>query len=215
MTDRLNLAVALLLREVEHTIDGRRGRDRKIVVVEAVESILGRQRVGAVRDGVPLVLLTLEVPLLVPVERGGEVDVVEEVERGRDRDRVLHAVAHVFERSFREDFVLGGLHRVGQLTRILHRDLLVPAILSDLLLALERIDARDIEDHRRQRYGDRLVLRVLRDGHVCREREGGTSPILRVGDRRVGLRREHVVEVRCRVLAVTARGEVYRRAVLF
>ena len=210
MADGLNLSVALLLREVEHTIDGCRGRGRERVVVQAVETILGSQRVGLVRDGVPLILLTLEIPLLVVVERGREVDVVQDVERSRDGYRMFHAVLHVVERLARENLILGGGYRVGQLTRVLHRNLLIPAVLAHLLLAFEGVDARHIEDHRRQRNRDTLVLRVLRNGHVCREREGGTGPILRERNRRVGLRRENIVQVGGRVLVVAARGEVYR-----
>ena len=123
---------------------------------------------------------------------------------------MLDAVLHVLERLFREDLRLGGGDRVGHLARILHRDLLVPAVLAGLLLALEGVESRDVEDHRGQRHRDRLVLRVLRDGHVCREREGGSAPALRVGDRRVGLRRKDVVDVGGRVAVVAAGGEVHR-----
>ena len=109
---------------------------------------------------------------------------------------MLDAVFHVFKRLLGEDLRFGGGHRVGHLTRVLHRDLLVPAVLALLLLAFEGVEARDVEDHRGERDGDGLVLRVLRDGHVRRQREGRSGPVLRVGDRRVGLRREDVVEVR-------------------
>ena len=210
MADRLDLAVAALLREVVHAVDRRGGRDAEVVVVEAVETVVRGQRVGLVRDGVPLVFDLLEVPLFVVVDRRRKVDVVEEVERRRDGDRVLDAVLHVFERLLREDFRLGGGHRVGHLARVLHRDLLVPAVLAGLLLAFEGVEARDVEHHRRQRHRDRLVLRVLRDGHVRRERERRAGPVLRVGDRRVGLRGEDVVEVGGRIAAVTAGGEVHR-----
>ena len=210
MADRLDLAVAALLREVIHAVDRRGGRDAEVVVVEAVETVVRGQCVGLVRDGVPLVFDLLEVPLFVVVDRRRKVDVVEEVERRRDGDRVLDAVLHVFERLLREDFRLGGGHRVGHLARVLHRDLLVPAVLAGLLLAFEGVEARDVEHHRRQRHRDRLVLRVLRDGHVRRERERRAGPVLRVGDRRVGLRGEDVVEVGGRIAAVTAGGEVHR-----
>ena len=210
MADGLDLAVAALLREVEHAVDRRRGRDAEIVVVQAVEPVVRRQRVGLVRHGVPLVLHLLEVPLLRIVGRRRDVDVVEEVERRRDRDRVLDAVLHVFERLLREDLRFGGRHRVGHLARVLHRDLLVPAVLARLLLALERVEARNVEDHRRQRHRNGLVLGVLRDGHVGRQRERRARPALRVGDRGVGLGGQNVVEVRRRILAVTARREVHR-----
>ena len=210
MADGLDLAVALLLREVVHAVDGRRGRDAHAVVVEPVEAVLVGHRVDLVGHRVPFVLDLLEEPLLVVVERRREVDVVEDVERRRDRNRVFDAVLHVLERLFGEDLALGRGHRVGHLARVLHRDLLVPAVLARLLLALEGVDARDVEDHRREGQRDRLVRGVLRDGHVGRQREGGAGPALRVGDRRVGLRRENVVERVGRVAVVAARGEVHR-----
>ena len=124
---------------------------------------------------------------------------------------MFDAVLHVVERLLREYFVLGGAHRVGHFTRVLHRNLLVPAVLAGFLLAFEGVEARDVEDQRGQGYRNGLVLRVLRNGHVRRERERCACPVLRIGDRRVGLRGENVVEVGCRILAVTAGGEVHRR----
>ena len=123
---------------------------------------------------------------------------------------MLDAVLHVVERLLREDLVFGRGHRVGHLARILHRDLFVPPLLAHAFLAFEGVETRDVEDHGRQRHREALVLRVLRDGHVRREREGCARPVLRVGDRRVGLRREDVVEVGRRIFAVTAGREVYR-----
>ena len=114
------------------------------------------------------------------------------------------------ERLLGEDFRFGGGHRVGHLARVLHRDFLVPALLARALLAFEGVEARDVENHRGQRDRDGLVLRVLRDGHVGREREGGSGPVLRVGDRRVGLRRENVVDIGGRIAVVAAGGEVHR-----
>jgi hypothetical protein len=76
VADRLDLAVAALLREVVHAVDRRGGRNAEVVVVEAVETVVRRQRVGLVGDGVPLELDLLEIPLLVVVDRRREVDVV-------------------------------------------------------------------------------------------------------------------------------------------
>ena len=76
MADRLDLAVAALLREVVHAVDRRGGRNAEVVVVEAVETVVRWQRVGLVGDGVPLELDLLEIPLLVVVDRRREVDVV-------------------------------------------------------------------------------------------------------------------------------------------
>ena len=211
MADRLNLAVAAFFGEVVHAVHGRRCRDAEVVVVQTVEAVLRRQRIDAVGDGIPFQLDLFEIPLLVVVGRRRDVDVVEEVERRRNRDVVFDAVLHVVERLLREYFVLGGAHRVGHFTRVLHRNLLVPAVFAGFLLAFEGVEARDVEDQRGQGYRNGLVLRVLRNGHVRRERERRAGPVLRIGDRRVGLRGENVVEVGRRILAVTAGGEVHRR----
>ena len=208
MPDRLYLAGLFL--ELIHAVERRRGAHRGGVVVEPVESVFGIEVAHFVGHGTPFALLLLEIPLLGIVERRRDVDVVEEVERGRDGYRVLDAVAHVFERLLGEDLRFGGGHRVGHLTRVLHRNLLVPPCLALRLAPFEGVEARDVEDDVGQRHRDRGVLRVLRHGHVHRERERGSRPVLRVGDRRVGLRLENVIDRRGRVFGVTARGEVDR-----
>ena len=65
MTDGLNLTVALLLREVVHAVDGRRGRNAHLIIIQAVESIVGRQRIDLVQHGIPLEIDLLEIPFSV------------------------------------------------------------------------------------------------------------------------------------------------------
>ena len=97
---------------------------------------------------IPLLADLLKVPALGIVERGADVDIVEERQRCRDGYRMLDTVLHLFERLLRENLRLGGVHRVGHLHRIAHLNLLVPACLAHRLLALEGVEARNVEGNR-------------------------------------------------------------------
>ncbi len=210
MPYRLQLEFLVLILHLPHSVDVGRERQRGGVVVEAVESVLGIERLHLVGLGVPSPIGLLEVPAFGVVDRRGDVEVVEHVERRLHGYAVLHAVAHVVERLPREDVLLRGVHRVGDLARVAHRDLFIPAVLAQFHRAFEGEELRYVERYVGQRDRYRLRLRVLRHGHVHREREGRARPVLRVRYRRVGLRREHVVEVGRRIFAVTARRQVHR-----
>ena len=79
------------------------------------------------------------------VEGGVDVEVVEQGEVGIDRNVVLETVSPVFDEVRLEQFVLFCLDRVGEAACVAYGNLLVPALVANDMLALERIEPADAD----------------------------------------------------------------------
>ena len=79
---------------------------------------------------------------------------------------MLDTVLHLFECLLCEDLILLRAHGVGHLHRVAHLNLLVPACLTHSLLALEGVEARNVERNRRRCNREGFIARVLRYRHV-------------------------------------------------
>ena len=82
-----------------------------------------------------------------------------------------HTVAPVLNQIRLKQFVLLCKDAVAQLTRIAHGDFLIPALLADHLLPLERVKARQRDIQTRQGYVHRRVLHILRKVEVSGKRQ--------------------------------------------
>ena len=141
------------------------------------------------------------------VERGIDVQIVEERERAADRYLVLHAVLPVLDEVGVQQLFLFRRDGVGEMTRVAHGNLLIPALLACHVLALERIEARDgnVQVGHGERHGG--IAHVLSQVERRRQRQADArerrAPAHR---RRARLRVVHRREV---VALVAARGEVH------
>ena len=149
------------------SVEGGVGREGHVPIEEVVEPV---DRVGALaaRGGVPRFALAREVGAPAEVERGRDVDVLEELEGGFDGDAVLHAVAP-FEQRGVEELRLGGGERIGHLAGVGEGDFLIPALFAHGFAAAQRIEAGHGERHVGQGDGEGGVAHVLR--HVGRGRK--------------------------------------------
>jgi len=112
----------------------------EVVVKHAVESINGVARhflIGLV----PTLDYLVGVPTFGIVERWSDVDVFQKVERSRDGHRMLHAVFPILEQRRMQQFVFFRGDGVGQGSRVVHADFLIPSLLAHRMLTLERIEA--------------------------------------------------------------------------
>ena len=75
------------------------------------------------------------------VERGRNVNVFENTERGTDGNLMTHTVPPVLDKAALEQQILLRIDTVGKVTRIAHGNLLIPALLTHHLLTLEGIEA--------------------------------------------------------------------------
>ena len=136
---------------------------RDIPVIDVVEA---RHRVGHLLLVllVPVLLRPSEEHTVCEVETGGDIHIAQSREGGLDGDAVLDAVLPVLGQTGVQDPVF--LHVVDlvlEVTRILHRDLLIPPGRSRRLLPFEGIELGDVDGKRRQFHTERRVAHVLRD----------------------------------------------------
>ncbi len=186
-------------------------RERHAPVVDVVEAV---HRVG----NFPLVLLIPRPHNLVGVhsvgqsERGSDVKVVERGEGSAYRYGVLHTVAPVTRQTGTHQFVLLSRYAVAQLSRVRHRNLLIPLLRSRHLLALERVETAYGDVYIRKSEVDGRVAHVLAHVHGGAQRHAdarkGVGHAHRRGSRglRVALRIVHTRQV---VALITACGEVH------
>ena len=66
--------------------------------------------------GIPVASHFVGVHTVGEVDRGGDIDIVEGVEGGRDGHTVTHTVAPVLDEAFLEKFVLLGSKRILELS---------------------------------------------------------------------------------------------------
>ena len=148
----------------EHTIQLGGGRDAEVPVVDVVEAI----------DGVGHLLLFLCIPVahdfcgvhaVGKVERGVDVQIVEQREVAADGDVVLHTVAPVACQTGVHQLVFLGADRVAQLSGIAHRNLFIPALLARHLFSLEGVESADVDVQVGQCQGNGRVAHVLVQVH--------------------------------------------------
>ena len=133
--------------------------------IEAVELGLGRDAhvVGIVieetRHRIGHLLLSLTIPrfLLLPedgiaieIDGGCEADVIKGREAGGNRNGVRHTVAPILRQAGVHQLVFLHVDRIGQTTRIAHRDLLIPPLVANHLLTSEGIEVGNRDAHLRQ-----------------------------------------------------------------
>ena len=159
----------------EEAVDLGGESEAHVPVVDVVESL---QRVDdfLLSLFVPGALVLLGVHAVGEVERGVDVEEVEEREVAADGDVVLHAVAPVLGEAGVHEFVLLGADFVFELSGIADGDFLVPALVADGLLALEGVEVGhgDVEVGQRERYGG--------VAHVLVEVEGGGQRHAQAGE---------------------------------
>ena len=162
MTDGLDLITEELAAGDKESVERRRGTHVEIPTVHIVESA------DCIRD----LTLVLFVPRLLglaeqhdvgKVETGRQRQVVEEGEVGLDGYLVVHTVRPVARHVRVEHLVLLRADLVLQVTRIAHRDLLVPALRTNGLLTFEGVEARDTEVDIGQFQREGRVTHVLID----------------------------------------------------
>ena len=83
----------------------------------------------------------MRIHAVLEVERRREVDIVEQREVAADWYRVVPAVVPVFDKVRVQQLVLLRVDAVRDVTRVRHRDLLVPTLVANGVLAFERIEA--------------------------------------------------------------------------
>ena len=83
----------------------------------------------------------MRIHAVLEVERRREVDIVEQREVAADWYRVVPAVVPVLDKVRVQQLVLLRVDAVRDVTRVRHRDLLVPTLVANGVLAFERIEA--------------------------------------------------------------------------
>ena len=83
----------------------------------------------------------MRIHAVLEVERRREVDIVEQREVAADWYRVVPTVVPVLDKVRVQQLVLLRVDAVRDVTRVRHRDLLVPTLVANGVLAFERIEA--------------------------------------------------------------------------
>ena len=200
-----NLVAEYLGRRLVEAVELRVGRDAEIVVIDAVEAVDGVAHHGLC-GGVPVLFHLIEIPTLGVVERGGDVDVVEQREVGLNGDAVLPSVAPVAREVRFEDVVFLGGDGVAYLARVLDGDFLIPAFFSGGFLALEGIDAVEVDVEVGQGERHHGVACALRHVECARHCEADVGERARIAHARClrALRIEAGVVEAVEVVAVVA-----------
>ena len=99
----------------------------------------------------PLFVYFLEIPTLLIVDRRVDIDILQQVERGLDRNLVVDTRAHPFEHFVRKEILLFGIYGVTKRTGVLQRDLLIPTLFANRIFTLEGVDTRHIQHNVRER----------------------------------------------------------------
>ena len=149
------------------------------------------------RQGIYQLLLILLIPrflellkdgIAIKIERGRDVQVIECRETGGHRNGMRHTILPVLTQAGMHQFILfyaNGL--IGQVTRISHGDLLIPALVAHRLLTLERIEVGNADVHFRQAQIHRRVTHVLTGTNRSTERHAKAGELIVHRDRRHAL----------------------------
>ena len=164
MADAVDFVAENFSRWNPEAIELRRCRNRQVPVIDIVQAI---NRVGhfLLRAFVPRAHDFRGVHAVGEVERGVDVQVVEQRERAADGDLVLHSVAPVLDEVRLEQLVFLRGDGVGEMSRVTHRNFLVPPFFSHHFLAFEGVEARNRDVQVWQRHGDGRVAHILRQIH--------------------------------------------------
>ena len=147
------------------------------------------------------------VPTLRIIELGRDVDIVEQLESRADRNLMLCPVFPIFHQIRLEKLVLFCRNAVREGSRITHGDLLIPTLLANRFLSLERENLRHGHGQARQGQRDRGVTLHLVDIHRSRDRERTVREALGNVDRRTGGIVINIAVIKAvRVIAVVRRG---------
>ena len=211
MADAVDLVAEQLAPGHPEAIELRRCRERQAPVVDVVQTVDGVGHLTLV-DVVPRAHDLVGVHAVGEVERGIDVQIVEERERAADRYLVLHAVLPVLDEVGVQQLFFFRRDGVGEMTRVAHGDFLIPALLACHVLALERIEARDgnVQVGHGERHGG--IAHVLSQVERRRQRQADARERRAPAHRRRARRLCHrlrVVHRREVVALVAARGEVH------
>ena len=130
----------------EEAVQGCRGRDGGIIVIdtiEAVDRIDGHERVAC---RIVLIVNFVRQPSFRIID-GGRYVQESEVVRRVDRDRMLHAVLPVFDEVLSEKLVFFRMDRISEITGIGDGDFFVPAFLTYNMFAFEGINTAHRDAH--------------------------------------------------------------------
>ena len=131
-----------------------------------------------------------------------------------NRYLMTHTIAPVLDETALEEQVLLGVDAVCECSRIAHAYLLVPTLLAYHLLALEGIEAVELDSHVGQRDRKAAILYLLRKVEIAAQRQSDIGEGLTVADTarpdtlRIAFRIVHADEI---VALVTACREVHAR----
>ena len=172
VTDAVNLITENLAVGDEEAVELGGERDTHIPIVHIVES---RKSIDALNlfFFVPRTLVFLRQHLVVEIERGVDVQVLEEIEAGVGADVMVHTVAPVLRQTRLHELLLFRMNGVLKITRILQGDFLIPALLAYPIFTLEGVEARYADVQLRQCQVNSGVAHVLigADGEVHRHAE--------------------------------------------
>ena len=129
-------------------------------VVDVMETIGGVAHL-LLRCRVPRTVYLVRVHAVGEREGGVDVKIVEQREAAAQGYVVLEAVAPVFHEVGVHKPVLLRAYRVGELSGVAQRDLLIPPLVARRVLALEGVEARERNVKVGERHGDGRVAHVL------------------------------------------------------
>ena len=211
MSDGLYLLSAKPRQRSIHAVKFRIGSQTHREIVDIVETINGVSLHSSVLV-VPRLHDLLRIHTVGKGEIGCDVDVIEEREGGINRYLMTHTIAPVLDKTALEEQILLGVDAVCECAGIAHAYLLVPTLLACHLLALEGIEAVELDSQVGQRNRKAAILYLLGKVEVATQRQTDIGEGLTVVDTarpdtlRIAFRIVHADEI---IALVTACREVY------
>ena len=181
MADHLDLVTQKRQRFVE-TIQGSGSRNRSAVIEYTVETISRIPVYHLLLLHIVCFFHFIGVPTFGIVERGRDIQILEQRESRTHRNLVLHGIPPVLHQARLEQFVFFRIDTVTQVTVVTHGNLFIPTFFADRTFPLEREDTAHRNRNIGQSQRNRRVFRTLVHVHGSRKAERIIRETLRYTD---------------------------------